>query len=179
MSNEFKIGIMAIAVIALSVWGYTFLRGKNLLKVKNVYYVRYDNIDQLAATSPVLIKGLPVGSVSSVELGEDMQSIIVTLEIDKGIRIPKDAVAVVVSTSIMGGKAVELDISGACSGADCAEPGSYIQGRVRGMFDSLLDKGEDGTMAKAKETISDILRTLGDSLTSPDSDNEIAKTYTQ
>lgn len=179
MSNEFKIGIMAIVVIALAVWGYTFLRGKNLLKTANVYYVRYDNVDQLAATSPVLIRGLPVGSVSSVELHEDMRSIVVTLDIDKGVRIPKDAVAVVVSTSIMGGKAVELEVSGACSGSDCAEPGSYLQGRVRGMFDSLLDKGEDGTLAKAKEQISDILRTLGDSLTSPDADNEIAKTYQQ
>lgn len=178
MSNEFKIGLMAIVVIALSVWGYTFLRGKNLLKAANVYHVRYDNIDQLAASSPVLIHGLPVGSVSAVELDDDMTSIIVTLEIEKGIRIPKDAIAVVSSASIMGGKQIELEISGACSGDACAEPGSFIQGRVRGMFDSLLDKGEDGTLAKAREQISAILKTLGDSLTSPDSDNEIAKTYT-
>ena len=179
MSNEFKIGLMAIVVIAFSIWGYMFLRGKNMLKVQNVYYVRYDNIDQLAATSPVLIKGLPVGSVSAVELDENMTSIIVTLDIDKDIRIPKGTEAVVMNTSIMGGKAVELIVSGACSGDQCAEPGSFLEGRVRGMFDSLLDKGEDGALAKAKEQISDILRTLGDSLTSPNADNEIAKTYTQ
>src|SRR5688572_29390571 len=177
MSNEFKIGIMAIVVIALSVWGYTFLRGRNLLSVANEYYVRYDNIDQLAATSPVLIKGLPVGSVKSVKLDADMRSIIVTLDIEKDIRIPKDAVAVVTNTSIMGGKAVELEVSGACSGDGCAKPGTLIEGRVRGMFDSLLDKGEDGTFARAKETVSEILGMVGDSLTSADANNEIAKTY--
>lgn len=179
ISNEFKIGLMAILVIALSIWGFTFLRGKNLLKVANVYYVRYLDIDQLAATSPVLIRGFQVGTVSDVQLDEDMTSIIVTLDIDKGIRIPKDAMALVVNVSIMGGKAVELQVKGACSGDQCAEPGSFLEGRVKGMFDSLLDGGEDGTLAKVKENIGDILNTLGDSLTSPNADNEIAKTYTQ
>jgi phospholipid/cholesterol/gamma-HCH transport system substrate-binding protein len=178
MSNEFKIGLMAIIVIALAVWGYTFLRGRNMLKVANEYYVRYENIDQLAVTSPVLIRGLQVGTVSNVRLDDDMQSIVVKLDIDKGIRIPKDAVALVVNVSIMGGKAVELRVSGACEGDECAEPGSFIEGRVKGIFDSFLDKGEDGTLAQVKTQISDILKTLGDSLTSPNSDNEIAKTYT-
>src|SRR5688572_19946173 len=111
MSNEFKIGLMAIVVIGFSIWGYTFLRGKNLLNVANVYYVRYLDIDQLAVTSPVLIRGYQVGTVSEVKLDDDLQTIIVTLDIEKGIRIPKDAVALVTNVSIMGGKAVELQIS--------------------------------------------------------------------
>lgn len=179
MSNELKIGIMAIVVVALAVWGYVFLRGKNLLKTANIYYVRYENIDQLAVTSPVLIRGLEVGKVAAVELDEDMRSIIVTLDIDKEIRIPKDALALVMNVSIMGGKAVDLQIKGACSGDQCAEPGSFLSGRVKGMFDSLLDPGEDGTLEKVKENVSDILNSLGDSLTSPTSDSEIAKTYTK
>src|SRR5688572_1784945 len=179
MSNEFKIGLMAIVVIGFSIWGYTFLRGKNLLNVANVYYVRYLDIDQLAVTSPVLIRGYQVGTVSEVKLDDDLQTIIVTLDIEKGIRIPKDAVALVTNVSIMGGKAVELQISGSCTGDQCAQPGSFIEGRVQGMFDSLLDGGEDGTLAKVKENIGEILNTLGDSLTSPNADNEIAKTYTQ
>jgi phospholipid/cholesterol/gamma-HCH transport system substrate-binding protein len=149
-----------------------------MLKAANVYYVRYENIDQLAATSPVLIRGLPVGTVADVRLDDDMRSIIVKLDIDKGIRIPKDAVALVVNTSIMGGKAVELRVNGSCTGDQCAEPGSFIEGRVKGMFDSLLDKGEDGALEQVKEQIGDILKNLGDSLTSPDASNEIAKTYT-
>ena len=165
---------MAIIVVALSIWGYTFLRGKNLLKAANVYYVRYDNIDQLASTSPVLIKGLPIGTVSSVKLDKDMRSIIVSLDVDKGIRIPKDAVAVIINTSIMGGKAVELQVSGACTGDDCAKPGSFIEGRVQGFFDSLLDTSEESPINKLK----DMLASIGDTLTSPNSESEIAKTYT-
>lgn len=177
ISNEFKIGLMAILVIALSVWGYTFLRGKNMLKAANIYYVRYTNIDQLAKSSPVLIRGYQVGTVSDIQLDDDLTSIVATLDIERGIKIPKDAEAMIVNVSIMGGKAVELRVKGACTGDQCAQPGDFIEGRVKGLFDSLLDKGEDGTLEKAKSTISDILKTLGDSLTSSKSGNELAKTF--
>jgi phospholipid/cholesterol/gamma-HCH transport system substrate-binding protein len=160
ISNEFKIGLMAIIVVAFSVWGYKFLRGRNLLKPTNNYFVSYQNIDALASTSPVFIRGMNVGTVSKVELAEDMQTITATLDIKRGIRIPKDAEAVIISTGLMGGKAVDLKIKGACSGPDCAEPGSFLKGSVKGFFDTFLDKGEEGTLAKVKETISEVLTTF-------------------
>lgn len=169
---------MAIVVVGMSIWGYKFLKGKNMLKPTNVYYVRYDNIDALASTSPVMIRGMNVGTVSKVELAEDMRTIIATLDIKRGIKIHKDAEAVIASAGLMGGKVIDLRVKGACSGADCAEPGSFLQGSVKGFFDSFLNTREDGTMT-VKDDISDILNTLGDSLTSPEADNEIAKTFTQ
>ena len=179
ISNEFKIGLMAIIVISLTFWGYKFLRGRNVLKHTNDYYVRYTDIEQLAVSSPVLIHGYSVGTVSKINLDTDMKSVIATLNLDRGVKIPADAVAMIVSTSIMGGKAIDLRVSGPCEGDACAKPGSFIGGRVKGMFDSFLDPGENGTLAKIKENIGEVLNTLGDSLTSPNSDNEIAKTYTQ
>jgi phospholipid/cholesterol/gamma-HCH transport system substrate-binding protein len=110
ISNEFKIGLMAIVVVAVSVWGYNFLKGKNILKTSNTYYVRYANIEQLAPTSPVLIRGLNVGSVESVALDDDMQTIIAKLDIKRGIRIPADAQAVIISTGLMGGVGVVVRV---------------------------------------------------------------------
>ncbi|MBK9981771.1 MAG: MCE family protein [Saprospiraceae bacterium] len=179
ISNEFKIGVMAIVVISLTFWGYKFLRGRNVLKHSNDYYVRYADIEQLAVSSPVLIHGFSVGTVSAINLDKDMKTVIATLNLDRDVKIPADAVAMIMSTSIMGGKAIDLRVSGPCSGDGCAKPGSFLEGRVKGIFDSLLDKGENGTLAKVKENIGDILNTLGDSLTSPNSNSEIAKTYTQ
>jgi len=179
ISNEFKIGLMAIIVIAASVWGYEFLKGRNIIKAANTYYVRYDDVGQLALSSPVLIHGLSVGTVSAVELDPNLHSIIVTLTLDKGLHIPADAVAMIVSTGLMGGKAIELKVSGPCTGDACAKSGSFLQGDVKGLFDSFLDPGPDGTLEKVKANIHDILKTVGDSLTSPKADNEIAKTYTE
>ena len=168
---------MAILVIGLSIWGYMFLKGRNVLVAANEYYVRFENIDALATSSPVFIHGYQVGTVSKINLEDDLNSIVITIELDKDLRIPKDAEALIFSTSIMGGKAIDLRVSGSCTGAQCAEPGSFIQGRVKGMFDSLLDKGEDGTLAKVKESIGDILKTMSDSLTSDSSNNALAKTF--
>ncbi len=170
---------MAIIVIALTFWGYKFLRGRNVLKHANDYYVRYTDIEQLAISSPVLIHGFSVGTVSAINLDKDMKTVIATLNLDRNVKIPVDAVAMIMSTSIMGGKAIDLKISGPCTGDGCAKPGSFLEGRVKGIFDSLLDKGENGTLAKVKENIGDILNTIGDSLTSPNSNSAIAKTYTQ
>jgi len=110
ISNEFKIGLMAIIVIAISVWGYQFLKGRNVIKASNSYYVRYDNVGQLPTSSPVLIHGISVGTVSAVELDPNLNSIIVTLTLDKGLKIPADAEAIIISTGLMGGKAIELKV---------------------------------------------------------------------
>ena len=43
--------------------------------------------------------------------------------------IPKDAEAVIVSTGLMGGKAIDMKFDKPCSGPDCAESGDFLQGR--------------------------------------------------
>jgi phospholipid/cholesterol/gamma-HCH transport system substrate-binding protein len=169
---------MAIMVIAVSVWGYQFLKGRNIIKASNTYFVRYDDIGQLPPSSPVLIHGLNVGVVSGVELDSDLRTIIATITLDKGLHIPADAEAVIISTGLMGGKAIELVVSGPCTGDACAKPGTFLKGRVKGVFDSFLDTGPGGTLDQVKKNIHDILKTVSDSLTSPNADNAIAKTYT-
>lgn len=177
ISNEFKIGILTVIVISLSVWGYQFLRGRNIIQSASLYYVRYENVDQLAATSAVMIRGMNIGTVSKLALDDDMKTIIATLTIDRHIKIPKNAEAVIVATGLMGGKAIEIKFDKACSGPDCAESGDFLQGRVRGVLDSFLDKQEGGTLDEIKTNIGDVIRAVGDSLTSPTAKNEIAKTY--
>ncbi len=168
---------MAIITIAVSVWGYQFLKGRNIIKASNSYYVRYTDIGQLAATSPVLIHGLNVGTVSAVELDKDMKTIIATLTLDRGLKIPATTEAWIVSTGLMGGKAIELRFDGPCSGPDCAKAETFLTGKVKGLFDSFIDTSKGGTLDKIKANIGDIFKALGDTLTSPTSSNEIAKTY--
>ncbi len=176
MSNELKIGILAAIAIAVTIWGYKFMKGKNLLKSSNILYVEYENVDQLTASSPIFIRGLRVGTVESVKLEDDMQTVLAVLDIDKGIRIPKNAVAEVVSTSIMGGRAIDINFDEPCTGNDCADEGDYIRGRVRGTMESVL--GTDnikGLFEDLKEGLGGLAKAVGDSLTAPGADSELAK----
>lgn len=178
MTHELKIGLLAAICIAVTVWGYKFMKGKNILNASNYYYVNYENVDELAATSPVLIRGLRVGTVAKVELSEDMQSIIATLDINKGVKVPKNTIAVITSTSIMGGKAVVLKFDQPCSGDGCADKGDYLQGKVEGMIEGMLS-GEniDSAISKIKSGVGDIFSVVSDSLSSPHTDSEVAKSF--
>lgn len=174
MSHELRIGLLAAVCIAVTVWGYKFMKGKNILNASNYYYVRYANVDQLAATSPVLIYGLRVGTVANVKLGEDMESIIATLDIDKGIQFPRDTRAVIVNTSLMGGKAVVLEFDTPCSGSDCAEKGDSLRGTTRGFFKSVVS---DKDIKQLKEGVREVLSVVSDSLTEPGAESAFAELY--
>lgn len=139
MSNEVKIGILAIVAIALSFWGYKFILGQNILVKSNTYKVYYDNVDGLILGTPVQISGVKVGSVSKVEfIPEPEEKVLVVLDLNRGIKIPKDTRAVIVATGFMGGKAVNLQYGTPCSGPDCAQSGDFIQGGAKGLLGSMV-----------------------------------------
>ena len=143
MSNETKIGLLAIVAIAISIWGYRFVMGSNILVSSNIFYIEYEDVDQLKMSSPVLINGFQVGVVSDIYLKPDNYEIIVVeLDLDKGIFVPRDAVAQIISTGFMGGKAIKLLFDKPCKGADCAESGDYLQGDVLGLLSSMVAEDE-------------------------------------
>ena len=52
MSNESKIGILAIVTIAVFIIGFKFIKGQNVLSSSQLIYVKYKSVDQLAISSP-------------------------------------------------------------------------------------------------------------------------------
>ena len=139
ISNETKIGLLAIVAIALGIWGFKFLKGMNVLTASQTFYIRYDNVEQLRPSSPVFINGLQVGMVKDIFVDpEDDQTIVTVINLERRIDIPKNTVAVIVSESIMGGKAIDLEINGTCEGGDCAQSGDYLTGRTKSFFESVI-----------------------------------------
>lgn len=178
MSYEMRIGLFAAITIAVTVWGYKFMKGKNLLKPSNTYYVEYYNVNQLTATSPVLIRGLRVGTVAEVQLSDDLQTVTAKLDINRGIRLARGTEALVASTSIMGGKAVVLKTPGPCDGETCHEPGDYLPGRVQGMIESMLgDSDIDEYVEKIKGSLSDMFGSVSDSLTNEETASNLAQSF--
>lgn len=175
MSREIKIGIFAAIAIAIAIIGYNYLKGKNLLGQNNTFFIEYGNVDQLQNSAPVLVNGLGVGMVKNIYLKpDDYTRIVVEIEVTKDVRIPKNTVAEIIATSIMGGKSINLKFEGVCSGEDCAKSGDYLAGVTKGLLDSMvgLDKLEDYTdvlrvgVTKMLDTISSQLK---------DKDNEVGK----
>ncbi len=166
MSNEVKVGILAVVAIALSIWGYKFIRGNNLLLKSNTYKVFYPNVDRMQVGTQAFINGVEVGSVASVRLLEDVdRTVEVVLDLDPDIRIPKNTKAVIVSTGFMGGKAIKLEYPLPCSGDDCAKKGDTLEGEIRGLLGSMI--GEDNVQQYVdilKEGLQEVLDTLNAAL---------------
>jgi phospholipid/cholesterol/gamma-HCH transport system substrate-binding protein len=138
MSNEIKVGILAIVSIFLIIWGYNFIKGKDIFSSSTIIYIEYFNVDGLTKSAPVTINGFQVGIVGDIKLKEDYSGIIIVrVELDKGIRIPRTSIATITSSGILSGKVIEIIYDNPCAPEDCAVTGDTIRGRVAGMLESL------------------------------------------
>ncbi|WMX16093.1 MlaD family protein [Aureispira sp. CCB-E] len=138
MRNEVKIGILGLVSIVLLIWGYNFLQGKNIFSSDIVANAVFTSVDGLNIAAPVTISGYKVGAVTNIKPSPDYSHVIVEMNIQDGTKIPKDARAVLVQPSLMGGKEISLKFVGDC-GNDCLESGGTLQGNVSGMVDGILE----------------------------------------
>lgn len=165
LSNETKIGILSIVAIALGIWGFKFLKGINMLTPARTYFVRYDRVDQLLPSAPVTISGFQVGTVKRMYIDpDDDRSIIAELNINRGVDIPKKAVANIISVSIMGGKAVSLDFDQPCTGDDCAQNGAWLTGKSKNFLQSMIGSPEalDPYTEKLKTGLTSVYDSIAD-----------------
>lgn len=107
ITREIKTAILVIASILLFIWGYSFLKGRDLLSSYNKYYVKYTNVDGLVSAAPVTINGLTVGKVNSIELQDDWTSL-VELQINGDYKIPKNSIAELYAPGPIGGKQIAI-----------------------------------------------------------------------
>ena len=110
MSNEIKIGILAVIAIGLSVWGFNFIKGKNLFSNSTIYKVEYEDVTGLTKSAPVFLRGYRVGIVSDLYLNPDNpNTVIAVLDVDDDLNIPKDTKAALASGGLMSGQVVVLN----------------------------------------------------------------------
>ncbi|MCK5028867.1 MAG: MCE family protein [Bacteroidales bacterium] len=112
LNKETKIGIVAIIIISLFIWGFNFLKGKNILSANSSYYAVYDNIDGLEKASAVFISGYKIGIVENIKLHDSRQGkIIVKFIVEENIKLPKNSKAIIYPATLIAGKAIKLEFS--------------------------------------------------------------------
>lgn len=166
ISREFKIGLFAVAVIAVAWWGIQWLGGENILRRSNVCYVYYQNIAGLQESSRVTMRGVDIGNVSKITLGRDSVEVVLNIERSYVDMIPDNSIAEICASGIMSG--VEVAILQGDSN-DIIASGSVLQGRVKpDMLGALTDKGTalmEG-MSQTVESVNRLLAINSENLTS-------------
>jgi phospholipid/cholesterol/gamma-HCH transport system substrate-binding protein len=138
-SKEIKVGILTVAAIALFIFGYQYLKGRNLLEDDRTFYAVYNNVEGLTASAPVTINGLRVGNIDEIDFLDGSGRLLVKFHVNESFKFSSESVASVYSTSLIGGKALAI-VPNYDSKARPAKPG-----------DTLKSKTDDGIQGKVME----------------------------
>lgn len=158
ISKEFKAGLVVILVLGLFYWGFSFLKGKNLLNGPvNSYYTTYKNVNGLKKSSSVTINGFAVGSVIDIYFNQDpvkKGELIVEFTIEEDINFSKKSIAKIYSDGLMGGKS--LAIVPNYNDVQEAVPGDYLKGEVESDIISSFTTKLNPLQAKVENAITNI-----------------------
>lgn len=109
ISKEFKVGLFGLLSLGLLFFGYNYLKGKQFFVKKLTIHAVYDNISGLSETNPVQINGLEIGRVMKLSMiPGGGGKILATMTIDDEIMIPKNSIALISSSDLLGSKVIEL-----------------------------------------------------------------------
>lgn len=135
LTKEIKIALVAIVGILVMYFGINFLKGMNLFSTNNTYFITFDDIQGLGASTPIYADGYKVGTVDGLEYDyKENGPIKVKVDIIKDLRIPQGSKAEIVK-DLMGNLQVNLLLAN--NPRERVEPGGIIPGAVNG---GMMDK---------------------------------------
>lgn len=114
ISKEVKIGGFAIAMLLGLIWALNFVKGEDLLSTNNKYFAYYSEVGGLQPSSPIFIKGIKVGNVSSITYNPaESKDVVLQLNIAGKYKIPSNSIARIFNNGLMGGKAIQIELGDA------------------------------------------------------------------
>lgn len=177
ITNEVKVGLLAIAAIIVLVLGFNFLKGATVFSKPFTVYARFPELGTLEKSNQVKINGLSIGTVYNYRPADaEVNSIIVELHLDKEIAIPKNSVAFI-DGSILGSAYINIE-KGAQK--DYLVTGDTINTRLDTSLLSGLQKQVAPTMVRLNETFDSLKVTIGalNSIFDPNTKNNLRELIT-
>ena len=140
LSREIKTAILVIASILLFIWGYSYLKGRDLFVNYKTLYVEYGNVEGLTVSAPVTINGLVIGKVSKISIDNNSAKIKVEMQIKSDFPIKKTSIAEIYSTSLIAGK--EIAILPTKDGENAVDGDVLVSSSKLGLTDELAKQIE-------------------------------------
>ncbi len=155
LSKEFIVGAVGITALLLIYLLINFFKGIDLFKSGETYYVKFDNIGALVSSSPIYLNGYKAGNVRNISFDfENMSDIVVTVDIDKRLRIPRGSRAEI-NNHMLGGCDIAIIMS---DSKEMLAPGDTICGE--------LNKGLMGEVGDVIPTVNNMIPKIDSILTS-------------
>ncbi|MCG9972319.1 MlaD family protein [Christiangramia crocea] len=168
-SREVKTALLAIIAIVILIFGYSFLKGENLLDNSRTFYAVYDDVEGLSPSSEVTINGLKVGKITGIDFLNKKGELLVTFTVKNDFPFSKNSLAEIYGGNIIGGKSLAVipkyDAKiGMAKDGDTLK-GSKEEGIMELVNDRLtpLQKKLEGTIVSADSMLTAINQILNDS----------------
>ncbi|MBD5276638.1 MAG: MCE family protein [Bacteroides sp.] len=154
LKKELMIGALAILALAILIFGIDFLKGINVFKAANYYYVEYTDVEGLAISAPVNLNGFKVGQVREINYEfENPGHVKVELSLDRQLKLPVGTQAVL-ATDLLGTATINLRPG---ASQEMCEVGSSLEG--------VTDKGLMGGVSTMMPSIEGIFPKIDTLLT--------------
>lgn len=158
LTNETKVGLLAITAIILLIIGFNFLKGQQIFSRPFVLYAKFTDIGSLEKSNQVKINGLPVGTVYDYRPADaEVNAILVEIHMDKKVKVPANSVAVI-DGSILGSAFINM-IKGDANAH--YESGDTVKTRIDPSLMSDLKAQIAPTLLRLNETFDSLKITIG------------------
>jgi len=147
LTNEVKIGLVAIAGIVLLFIGLEYLKGSTLFSNDDHYYARFNDVSGMSVSSPIYANGYRVGVVEAIDYDFSRpDNIVATISLDPRLRLPRGTRAEI-SSDLLGNVKLELKM------------GKNPLDRLA-IGDTIIGEVQQGMMGKAAKMVPQIEQML-------------------
>lgn len=109
INNETKVGLMTIVALALLIWGFNFLKGKDIFNRSTKIYAIFEKLGPLEKSNLVKVNGVSIGAVYDIEpTDKDISSVKVTISLTRDVNIPVNSIAYI-SPGLVGSSTVIIE----------------------------------------------------------------------
>lgn len=131
ISKEARVGFIGLVILFTTLFTFNYLNRQNVFSRNLILKAKFKDLEFLKMGNPVYIKGREYGRVVAIyKVGDVLWA---DLDIEPSAKIPQDARANITELSLLGGRMVTIDYTGACDGDDCLKNGDIIIGGVNNM----------------------------------------------
>ena len=110
-TKEVKIALAVLISAVILVVGIEYLKGINLMKPTNYYYIEYKNVTGLTVSTPVVIDGFKVGLVREINYNYDKPgTVTVEVSLDNQLKVPSGSKAVLM-VDFLGTATIDLRLN--------------------------------------------------------------------
>src|SRR5260221_8582387 len=158
ISNETKVGVLAVVALALLIIGFNFLKGKNVFSHSSNIYAVFSDLGSLEKSNQVKINGLPIGTVYTLnQKDKDISGIVVTINLSRDVNIPKNSVGYI-SASLVGASYIIVEKG---DSKEYLKEGDTLLTRVDNGFFGDMKSQLSPALVKIKDVVDSLKVVLG------------------